>query len=138
MHARPVLPNDQMPSNALSLFVSPGAPTPHSLGFAPGLILGGRRGQQSQIEKSLYAESPSLGQCPPNQHARGLLLEVKCVRRRGKYRKGTRKYIKTPGCRDKIGDVRGVLLYVYFCFTACLKINVADFHAISIIHTLVL
>lgn len=76
MHARPVLPNDQMPSNALSLFVSPGAPTLHSLGLAPGLILGGRRGQQSQIEKSLYAESPSLGQCPPSQHARGLLLEV--------------------------------------------------------------
>lgn len=136
MHARPVLPNDQMPSNALSLFVPAGAPTLHSLGLAPGLILGGRLGQQSQTERSLYAESPSLGQCPPSQHAKGLLLDISVFVVGENI--GKRKYIETPGCRDKMGDVSGVLLYVHFCLTACLNINVADFHAISIIHILIL
>lgn len=135
MHARPVLPNDQMPSNALSLFVPAGAPTLHSLGLAPGLILGGRLGQQSQTERSLYAESPSLGQCPPSQHAKGLLLDISVFVVGENI--GKRKYIETPGCRDKMGECKwGLTLCTLLPYS--LNINVADFHAISIIHILIL
>lgn len=137
MHARPVLPNDQMPSNALSLFVPTGAPTQHSLGLSPGLILGVWLGQQSQIKKSLYAESPPLGQCPPSQHEEELLLEVNAFivgKNIGKKRENA---ARLPSAEIRWGNVSGAIFYIQLFSTTCLNISVADFHAIHIIHILI-